>query len=148
VALRQRGYETIIATDGPQGSEKPEPSPAMKRREQSGDRPTATNWLNRPPSPPVRPSGGRNGEDGAGICRGFPALGIGFCYARAASGQAAEGDEQPVVLSIPAEFRRVGLGIRRLVDGQALPGQGSKADPKLVASPQQKARREQQRVTR
>jgi DNA invertase Pin-like site-specific DNA recombinase len=44
----------------------------------------------------------------------------------------AESDEQPIVLSIPAEFRRVGLGIRMLVDGQALPGQASKADPKLV----------------
>ena len=45
---------------------------------------------------------------------------------------ATELDEQPIVLSVPAQFRRVRLGIRMLVDGQALPGQASKADPKLV----------------
>lgn len=43
-----------------------------------------------------------------------------------------EVQEQPVVLSVPAQFKRLGLGIRMLVDGQVLPGQASKADPKLV----------------
>ena len=45
---------------------------------------------------------------------------------------AAESDEPPIVLSVPAQFRRVGLGIRMLVEGPGLPGQASKADPKLV----------------
>jgi hypothetical protein len=45
---------------------------------------------------------------------------------------AAAAEEPPIVLSIPAQFRRVGLGIKILVDGPALPGQASKADPKLV----------------
>jgi DNA invertase Pin-like site-specific DNA recombinase len=45
---------------------------------------------------------------------------------------AAPSEEQPIVLSVPAQFRRVGLGIRLLVGGEALPGQASKADPKLI----------------
>jgi site-specific DNA recombinase len=45
---------------------------------------------------------------------------------------AAGSEEQPMVLSVPAKFRRVGFGIRMLVDGLTLPGQASKADPKLV----------------
>jgi site-specific DNA recombinase len=45
---------------------------------------------------------------------------------------AATSEEPPIVLSVPAQFRRVGLGIRMLVDGQTLPGQAAKADPKLV----------------
>jgi AraC-like DNA-binding protein len=40
--------------------------------------------------------------------------------------------ERPIVLSVPAQFRRVGLGIRMLIEGKALAGQASKADPKLV----------------
>src|SRR5207302_7421024 len=39
--------------------------------------------------------------------------------------------ERPIVLSIQAQFRRVGLGIKILVDGPALAGQASKADQKL-----------------
>jgi hypothetical protein len=41
-------------------------------------------------------------------------------------------EEPPIILSIPTQFRRVGLGIKILVDGPALAGQASKADPKLV----------------
>ncbi len=48
------------------------------------------------------------------------------------SESSAEPKEQPIVLSIPAQFRRVGLGIRILVDGTASPGRASKADPKLI----------------
>ena len=40
--------------------------------------------------------------------------------------------EQPIELSTLAQFRRLGLGIRMLVDGPALAGQAFKADPKLV----------------
>jgi len=47
-------------------------------------------------------------------------------------GAVPEPEEQPIILSVPAQFRRVGLGIRMLVDGPALAGQVSKVDPKLV----------------
>jgi site-specific DNA recombinase len=43
-----------------------------------------------------------------------------------------EPDERPIILSVPAQFRRVGLGLRMLVDRRSLPGQAAKADPKLV----------------
>jgi site-specific DNA recombinase len=45
---------------------------------------------------------------------------------------ATEPEEQPIVLSVPAQFRRAGLGIRLLVDGPPSAGQASKADPTLV----------------
>ncbi len=45
---------------------------------------------------------------------------------------ASERKEQPTMLSVPAQFRRVGLGIRILVEGPGLPGQAFRADPKLV----------------
>jgi site-specific DNA recombinase len=48
------------------------------------------------------------------------------------SDTSAESQERPIVLSVPAQFRRVGLGIRMLIEGKALAGQASKADPKLV----------------
>jgi hypothetical protein len=44
----------------------------------------------------------------------------------------AESDEQPIVLSVPAQFRRVGLGIRMLIAGADSPGRAAKADPKLI----------------
>jgi site-specific DNA recombinase len=44
----------------------------------------------------------------------------------------AEQHEQPILLSVPAQFRRAGLGIRMLVEEGALPGWAAKADPKLV----------------
>ena len=49
-----------------------------------------------------------------------------------ASGSSAESDEQPIVLSVPAELRRIGFGLRMLVEGPVLPGQAAKADPKLI----------------
>jgi site-specific DNA recombinase len=44
----------------------------------------------------------------------------------------AEQHEQPILLSVPAQFRRAGLGIRMLVEEGGLPGWAAKADPKLV----------------
>jgi len=50
----------------------------------------------------------------------------------AISERSSEPEAQPIVLSIPAKFRRAGLGIRMLIEGKPLAGQASKADPKLV----------------
>jgi DNA invertase Pin-like site-specific DNA recombinase len=50
----------------------------------------------------------------------------------ATSETSADPKERPIVLSFPAQFRRVGLGIRMLIEGKAPVGQASKADPKLV----------------
>ena len=47
------------------------------------------------------------------------------------SGPAAA-DEQPILLSIPAQFRRAGLGIRMLIDQPGAPGRVTKPDPKLL----------------
>jgi site-specific DNA recombinase len=44
----------------------------------------------------------------------------------------AEENEQPIPLSVAAQFRRAGLGIRMLVEEGGLPGWAAKADPKLV----------------
>jgi len=44
----------------------------------------------------------------------------------------AESHEQPIVLSVPAQFRRVGLGIRMLIAGADSPGRATKTDPKLI----------------
>jgi GAF domain-containing protein len=44
----------------------------------------------------------------------------------------AESDERPIVLSVPAQLRRVGLGIRMLIAGADSPGRAEKADPKLI----------------
>jgi DNA invertase Pin-like site-specific DNA recombinase len=40
--------------------------------------------------------------------------------------------EQPIILSVPAQLRRAGLGIRILIDEAASPGRAAKADPKLI----------------
>ena len=48
------------------------------------------------------------------------------------SAGSAEENEQPILLSVPAQFRRAGLGIRMLVEEGGLPGWAAKADPKLV----------------
>jgi site-specific DNA recombinase len=48
------------------------------------------------------------------------------------SAGSAEENEQPIPLSVPAQFRRAGLGIRMLVEEGGLPGWAAKADPKLV----------------
>ena len=44
----------------------------------------------------------------------------------------AEHDEQPITLSAPAQLRRVGLGIRMVIDEAAVPGRAAKPDPKLI----------------
>jgi hypothetical protein len=41
-------------------------------------------------------------------------------------------DEQPLVLSVPAQLRRVGFGIRMLIDGVGQPGRAARVDPKLI----------------
>jgi hypothetical protein len=51
---------------------------------------------------------------------------------RPSSEGCAENDEQPMVLSVPAQFRRVGLGIRMLIPGAGSPGRAETADPKLI----------------
>jgi DNA invertase Pin-like site-specific DNA recombinase len=43
-----------------------------------------------------------------------------------------EEDEQPIILSAPAQLRRVGLGIRMVIDQAAAPGRASKPDAKLI----------------
>jgi hypothetical protein len=48
------------------------------------------------------------------------------------SGGSTESDEQPIVLSVSAQFRRVGLGIRMLIAGADSSGRAEKADPKLI----------------
>jgi DNA invertase Pin-like site-specific DNA recombinase len=48
------------------------------------------------------------------------------------SAGSTEGKEQPLVLSVPAQLRRVGFGIRMLIDQAAAPGHAAKADPKLI----------------
>jgi hypothetical protein len=40
--------------------------------------------------------------------------------------------EQPLVLSVPAQLRRVGFGIRMLIDEAALPGRAARPDLKLL----------------
>jgi hypothetical protein len=44
----------------------------------------------------------------------------------------ADQSEQPILLSIPAQFRRAGLGIRMLIDEAGSPMRAAKADPKLI----------------
>jgi hypothetical protein len=41
-------------------------------------------------------------------------------------------EEQPLVMSVPGQLRRVGFGIRILIDQAAAPGHAAKADPKLI----------------
>jgi site-specific DNA recombinase len=40
--------------------------------------------------------------------------------------------DQPILLSIPAQFRRAGLGIRMLTDEAGSPMRAAKADPKVI----------------
>jgi hypothetical protein len=44
----------------------------------------------------------------------------------------ADDDEQPITLSAPAQLRRIGLGIRMVLDEAAAPGRATKPDPKLI----------------
>jgi site-specific DNA recombinase len=44
----------------------------------------------------------------------------------------ATDNEQPILLPIPAQFRRAGLGIRMLIDEPGSPGRAAKPDPKLI----------------
>jgi DNA invertase Pin-like site-specific DNA recombinase len=48
------------------------------------------------------------------------------------SASAEDDKEQPVVLSVPARLRRVGFGIRMVIDGAASPGRAARPDPKLI----------------
>jgi hypothetical protein len=41
-------------------------------------------------------------------------------------------EEQPLVLSVPAQLRRVGFGIRMLIDGAVPSGRPARPDPKLI----------------
>jgi DNA invertase Pin-like site-specific DNA recombinase len=41
-------------------------------------------------------------------------------------------EEQPLVLSVPAQLRRVGFGIRMLIDGAVPSGRAARPDPKLI----------------
>ena len=41
-------------------------------------------------------------------------------------------NEQPVVLSVPVQLRRVGFGIKMLIDETASPGRAARPDPKLI----------------
>jgi hypothetical protein len=41
-------------------------------------------------------------------------------------------EEQPLVLSVPAKLRRVGFGIKILIDEASAPGHAAKADPRLI----------------
>src|SRR6202040_4038062 len=45
------------------------------------------------------------------------------------SADTADVEEQPLVLPVPAQLRRVGFGIRMLIDQAAVPGHAAKADP-------------------
>jgi DNA invertase Pin-like site-specific DNA recombinase len=40
--------------------------------------------------------------------------------------------EQPVVLSVPVQLRRVGFGIKMLIDETASPGRAARSDPRLI----------------
>jgi site-specific DNA recombinase len=40
--------------------------------------------------------------------------------------------EQPVVLSVPVQLRRVGFGIKMLIDETASPGRAARPDPRLI----------------
>jgi site-specific DNA recombinase len=44
----------------------------------------------------------------------------------------ADAEEQPIILSVPAQLRRIGLGIRMVIDETAGPGRASKPDAKLI----------------
>ena len=44
----------------------------------------------------------------------------------------ADAEQQPIILSVPAQLRRVGLGIRMVIDERAGPGRASKPDAKLI----------------
>ncbi len=48
------------------------------------------------------------------------------------SADTADDEEQPLVLSVPARLRRVGFGIRMLIDEAASPGRAARPDPKLI----------------
>jgi site-specific DNA recombinase len=48
------------------------------------------------------------------------------------SADTADDEEQPLVLSVPAQLRRVGFGIRMLIDETASPARAARADPKLI----------------
>jgi len=48
------------------------------------------------------------------------------------SPDSADDEEQPVVLSVQAQLRRSGLGIRMLIDEAAPPGRAARPDPKLI----------------
>jgi hypothetical protein len=41
-------------------------------------------------------------------------------------------NEQPVVLSVPVQLRRVGFGIKMLIDETASPGRAARPDPRLI----------------
>ncbi len=44
----------------------------------------------------------------------------------------ADAEERPIILSVPAQLRRIGLGIRMVIDETAGPGRASKPDAKLI----------------